>query len=470
MKKWNAVWLRWSSVFVVVGMFFIISCGGDGGEPEPTPNPPEEEDETITVNPASVKQEMVGFGGALTWYSNWMMYNDDREHLADLMFDDLGIDIVRFKNWYYPEGYPANKSTANMPDDNATTMWGTTNDLYDMAMERNPDIRILLSSWGPPKELKSNNLLPQGTLKKDGGVFMYDAFATYWEDVLDNVPFDPDYISIQNEPTYINAGWTTCQWAVTETAALPSYMTAFDKVYDKIKNREHVPIMLGPESQDIPTFVSFATALKDKPSCGAYGFHPYNINSATAAGAINTGLQSVGNFNTKPIIMTEFSDNLNWYNTALFIQNSLTYGNIAGYIYWKLVWDTPATGEDAGMISINAPSATSDYEVTPFYYLIKHYSKHIDAGYHRVEVTSPDAAVLTTAFLSPDSKKLTLVIINNATITKEFDVEVTGKTINTITADQSKQGSYYKPVVVASPTSVVSLPTKSITTVVLNLQ
>lgn len=466
---------RTHRILVVLCFLFIgtlFSCGG-GSEPEPpTPTPPVtgSDNTTITVNTAALKQEMIGFGGALTWYSTWVTDNNKVNEIADLMFTDLGIDIIRFKNWYYPSNYPVDKTTTNMPDDNAKVHWDATNKLYDLAKTRNPNVKILFSSWGPPKNLKDNGKLQEGTLSKDGSGFMYDAFAQYWEDILDNIPFDPDYISIQNEPTYVNSGWTTCKWAINETASLPGYNTAFNKVYDKIKNRAHVPIMIGPESQDVSTFVSFANVLKDNANCNIFAFHPYNLNSGTSNSTITSSLQSIGNFSTKLNLMTEFSDNLtDWFSTALFIHNSLVHANTSGYIYWKLAWNTPSSGEDNAMISMSSSNATASYKVTPYYYLIKHFSKHIDAGYHRVEVASSNTSLFSSAFISPDNKKITIVTINNGSETAKVLFEATGKTINGITASQSKASSFYQSVEGASPTKSISLPAKSITTVVLNI-
>lgn len=465
---------RFNLILAAVGVLFILvlsSCGGDeDANPEPEPEP---EGTTITVTPTELKQEMIGFGGALTWYSTWVTGNDDLEAIADLMFTDLGIDIIRFKNWYYPDNYPDNKSVDEMSNvstnDYAKSHWEATNTLYELAKERNPDIKILFSSWGPPISLKDNNKLQEGTLKKGETGFMYDEFAKYWEDVLDHVPFDPDYISIQNEPTYVNAGWTTCKWGATETTVLPSYPKALNMVYDKIKTREFVPLLLGPESQDIATFVSFSNVLQSNSNCAVLGFHPYNIMSSTPSTTITSALQSVGNFSAKPNIMTEFADRLDWYNSALFIHNSLVHANTSGYIYWKLAWNTPASGEDAGMISINSAASTSGYEVTPFYYLIKHYSKYIDAGYDRVSATSNKSTLFNTAFLSPDNKKLTLVIINTGSLAEEVKLAVTGKTITAASVFQSKTGDYYKAIPLTNPTDKVTLPVKSITTVVLDI-
>ncbi|MBX2963352.1 MAG: hypothetical protein KF687_12625 [Cyclobacteriaceae bacterium] len=463
------------SVICVVCMIILLSCNRDESGTEITPPIVPSDSVTITVKMANKKQEMIGFGGALTWYSNWLTTNNKVNEIADLMFNDLGIDIIRFKTWYYPDNYPTNKEVSNMSNngdnDYAKGHWDATNQLYTLAKERDPNIKILLSSWGPPISLKDNNKLREGTLKKNESGFMYDEFAEYWNDLLDYTPFKPDYLSIQNEPTYTNSNWTTCRWSITETSLLPGYNTAFNKVYDKIKTRAHVPLMVGPESQDIPTFSPFANVLKDNPNCSVLGWHPYNINSTTAPSAITSSLNNIATFSTKPNMMTEFSDNLSWYNTALFIQESLIHANTSAYIYWKLMWATPTSGEDAAMISTGSGS-TTPYQVTPYYYLIKHFSKNIDAGYHRVETTTattPASSLVTSAFVSPDNTKVTIIVINNGTVSSKVHFVPEGKTAKNISVVQSKEGSYYTTVSTTNPTKSLSLPAKTITTVVLYL-
>src|SRR6185295_6129548 len=117
-----------------------------------------------------------------TWYSNWVTANTKLNEIADLMFADCGIDIIRFKNWYYPDNYPTDKTTTAMSADGSLLAWNATNALYTLAIQRNQNIKVLFSSWGPPVSLKSNGKLPEGTLKKDAttGGFLYDDFAQYW--------------------------------------------------------------------------------------------------------------------------------------------------------------------------------------------------------------------------------------------------------------------------------------------------
>ncbi|MCW5910607.1 MAG: hypothetical protein KIT62_06005 [Cyclobacteriaceae bacterium] len=462
------------NIFCCLFVVALLACNSEGSETETPPVTPPDSI-AITVNLTSKKQEMIGFGGAVTWYSNWLTGNNKVNEIADLLFTDLGIDILRLKTWYYPDNYPTNKAVSNMSNngdnDYAKAHWDATNQLHQLAKERNPGLKILLSSWGPPASLKDNGKLREGALKKDANGFMYDAFAEYWNDILDYTPFNPDYVSIQNEPTFTTSGWTTSKWSINETPVLPGYNTAFNKIYDRIKNRTHIPVMVGPESQDITTFTPFVNVLKDNPNCPVFAWHPYNINSTTSASAVTTALKSVGSFSTKPNIMTEFSDNLSWFNTALFIQESLIHANTSAYIYWKLVWATPTSGEDAAMIS-TVSGATSPYQVTPYYYLLKHFSKNIDAGYHRVETstaTTPASTLVTSAFVSPDEKKITIVVINNGTSSAKVHFAATGKTAKGISVVQSMEDSYYKTVTTSSPSKSISLPAKTITTVVLDI-
>ena len=201
---------------LLAGCFSIYACS-EKENPEPVAPKPKA-GATITVNPATAYQEMIGFGGALTWYSDRVVSSSKSEEIYRLMFEELGMDILRLKNWYYPLDYPANKSPETMLTPGDKTMFEVTNTFYRKAKAVNPDIKVLLSAWGPPPSLKSNNHLREGTLKKDENGYMYEEFATYWSDILDNIAFDPDYISIQNEPGYVNPGWTTCQWSPTETS------------------------------------------------------------------------------------------------------------------------------------------------------------------------------------------------------------------------------------------------------------
>ncbi|MGN6647001.1 MAG: carbohydrate binding domain-containing protein, partial [Cytophaga sp.] len=135
---------------------------------------------TLTIDKSTSYQQMTGFGGALSWYCDRIISSPKKTEIADLLFSDLGTDIIRLKNWYYPAGYPAVKSPATMETDWFNPHFDATNQLYTMAKQENENIDVLLSSWGPPSALKSNDNLNEGTLKSSNGQFMYSEFGQYW--------------------------------------------------------------------------------------------------------------------------------------------------------------------------------------------------------------------------------------------------------------------------------------------------
>lgn len=51
----------------------------------------------VTLDPSIRHQTMDGIGGALTWYSGRMLASPHKDELEEMIFDDLGLDIIRLK-------------------------------------------------------------------------------------------------------------------------------------------------------------------------------------------------------------------------------------------------------------------------------------------------------------------------------------------------------------------------------------
>ncbi len=435
-----------------------------GETEEPTDPPVEEADATlISIKTAQTHQTMIGFGGALTWNSVRITNSSRKNEIIEIIVDDLGVDMVRLKNWYYPVNYPENKAPDEMEISWHKGLFNATNELYDLIKSKNPDIEILFSSWGPHSALKSNNQLFHGTLKKQDGEFMYDAFATYWEDVLNHITFVPDYVSIQNEPTWV-ADWETCEWRPSETEEFPSYEIAFDRVAEKLNTLANPPIMVGPESANLSYngFDAFALELKDNPNLGVYAYHPYNFNDNSTLSEMQEMLSDLGeNFSDKPKIMTEY-DGLEWMKTARFINSTLREANTSAYLYWTLMWDE---NNEHAMIQVDE---IGNYELTKFYHLIKHYAKYVDKGYVRVDVSSEDGSLDQVAFLNPGGDELTVISINPSEEDVNVKFEIEGSTLTPLISYQSLETQPFYSINEDNHT-VLTLKSSSITTTVLNL-
>lgn len=455
--------VNFAGILLLCVLFF--SCEKDKVDPDT--DPANTAKSTMTVRTSEKYQNMIGFGGALTWYSDRILSSPKSEEIFQLVFEDLGMDILRLMNWYYPLDYPENKSPESMVslsyDSDYKTMFQANHIFYDKAKSFNQDIEVLMSSWGPPAALKSNDNLREGTLKKTtDGSFMYDAYAEYWEDILDHLGFSPDYISIQNEPGYTNSDWITCQWSGRETTTLPGYGTALEKVYEKIRDREDVPVLIGPEAENLDVFSDFAAAVKDKDYCPVYAFHPYNFNENSSMSDIGSRMSDLyNNFGDKPNLMTEFSG-MSWLKTARFIQQTLTEAHTSGYIYWELVWDTP----DQAMIAIDG---SGNYTVTPFYYVMKHFAKYVKKGYTRIGVKPSIEYLEASGFISPDGKKLTLIIINPNKVDSSFRLDMEDGEAKSIKGFQSTENEYFKSMDEVSKDGTITIPGESVTTLDISL-
>lgn len=444
-------------------LFFIAGCDKKDDDLSPV----DKGQNQLYVNLDEKHQSMFGFGGALTWYSDRIVSSPNSEEIYRLIFEDLGLDILRLMNWYYPLDYPNNKSPESMVslpyDSDYKTMFEANHLFYEKAKSYNPDIITLLSSWGPPSALKSNDNLREGTLKKNSfGEFVYDEFAEYWNDVLDHIRFHPDFISIQNEPGYTNEDWITCKWAPYETGELPSYTEAFDRVYAKIKDRPDAPVMIGPEAENLNAFNGFADALREKEYCPVYAFHPYNFNENSSMESISAGLEDLHkNFEEKPNMMTEFSG-LSWMNTARFIHRSLVDAQTSGYIYWELVWES----ENQSLISINQ---AGEYTITPLYYVFKHFSKYVSKDYWRVHVDPRIAYVEASGFVSPDGKRATVILINPQSIDLDYEIVLERGNISKVEGFQSKEGEFFQSMNDLGDGSFVPVAGNSITTLNIHL-
>jgi len=424
---------------------------------------------TFVINPIIKHQEMVGFGGSMAWYCDRVTSSAKKDEITNLLFDELGLDILRLKNWYYPKGYPAITSTDEMEVSWFKKHFDASKELYSIAKNINPGIKVLLSSWGPPSALKSNGALEEGTLKKNNDAFMYDEFVQYNVDVLDSIGFEPDWFGIQNEQGFTTSGWTTCEWRPSESVDYPSFITAFNGVYNEIKYRPNKPLLLGGESENIGTaawnkslnaFSAFANELKGNEGLFAYGFHLYNYYNSGIKVSNKSLLNMIrDDFEDKPSIMTEFSStDIDWSSMANVIQTTILESNAIGYVYWQLMWDENATN------AIVQVKSDGSYTVTGYYYLLKHFAKYVSEGDIRIELKGSSASVKGTAYLTNKGGNITIILTNNSFLDENIELNLTIGGFTEYTVFQSTEGDYYKKVLVTAIDSI-KVPAKSIITI-----
>lgn len=408
----------------------------------------------IIVKANETKQTMIGFGAAIAWYEGTLANHSKKDEIYHYIFEELGLDVLRLRNTYRNGSITGVASFADI-----------VMAMNDYTTEKP---KILISSWSPPASLKSNNSTENGgTLKKDGsGKYMYRDFARYWADALVEYSangIEADYISIQNEPDY-TATWESCRFDATENATNAGYGKALDSVYLTLQNEGLTPKLIGPEPIGIGynSFQNYVNNL-NKSRLDGYAYHLYhgesdNVNDNHNPDLFNQNLSSIAkNYTGKPIWVTEY-DRGDWLNTVWLINNCIVHGNVSAYLWWQLVWGS------GGKPLVEMQSTT--YTISKYYWAFRQFSKFVSSDWKRVTTVNDTTGFRISAFVAPDGKKLSVVVINISLqpSTKSFDLQGftadSGKVIRTSNTESGivVNANY-------NGTTPLEFPARSITTI-----
>lgn len=417
---------------------------------------------TIDIN--TQYQVIEGFGAAGAWYEGWLTAHPQRETLYDLFFDELGLDIYRLRNTH----------------DQSTDYMTRSAEIVTEAKERNPNLKILISSWSPPTYLKSNgDIAGGGDATLIGGPSSYDyaGFANWWADSItawwNDYGVHADYISIQNEPDY-DASWDSCRFDPTENSSVAGYDQAFETVYNEMYSRfgASMPKMLAPECIGLgySTLDNFLNAIINHNHVYGYAHHLYHGGNGQDPDSYLPEMQALNvSWGSKPLFQTEYENRTDasaWpdaYNIALLLHNALTAEEVSGYLYWDLFWAEPG-----GLVGF--PSyGSSSYTIHSDFYGFKQYSAFIYPDWQRIDATDDSSDVRMSAYISPDESQMTVVIINTSASTDiDLTLSFTDFTIASGTVYRTSQMENCASIGRFDPGNPLTLPAQSVTTLSLN--
>ena len=195
----------------------------------------------VTLAPAERHQTLEGFGAAVAWYQDKLVPNPPAG-IYETIFPDLGLDILRLRNRFHRM---VKQEDNNIAQDVEIVRRATA------ALGHPP--KILMSSWSPPAGLKANHSEDchddkNCTLVRENGQFVYDKFGAYWHDALvyyASQGIVPDWISIENEPSFIPPSWEGCKFDPSETEHFPGYDKALTAVHAAVATLPKRPKILG---------------------------------------------------------------------------------------------------------------------------------------------------------------------------------------------------------------------------------
>lgn len=322
------------------------------------------------------------------------------------------------------------------------------------------------------------------------------AQAEYWRDQHGSLP---PYIVLFNEPLSGNgellSGDTKEVIDLIKTAGSRLEQEGFADVKFIVTNEE-------TPAKSLEVATAILADAEARKYVGVIGYHAYpydsiyssvpNILNTSGMGvpdaeavAVRKQLQLLSEEYGVPMWMTEVShgdvDPLSYEDfrgRAIHIHDELVYANASAYFGMNNMWDTTSQQlhfgdknlfdySNEGNIVLIDDDEQKVY-ITGMGYAIGHYARWIKPGSVRVEAVSEDPLLQITAFISPDSSQLILVLINNNMFPREINLNLkSAELAGSVSGEQSTPDQYWSPVAGIETSSdgfAVTLPAESVTT------
>jgi glucosylceramidase len=402
---------------------------------------------TITVDPSTTYQSVVGFGASLTDSSAWVIHNHLNQSQQDALMTSLfspssgiGISMLRqpmgASDFTASGFYTYDDMPVGQTDPGLTHFSIAHDESYILPQLRQalaiaPDLTVMATPWSPPAWMRNG----VSTLGQLGGALQsqyYSDWAQYFVKFIQayaaaGVPVS--YITPQNEP--LNALVLLPSMGVSDTdeamligsylgpalqqAGLSTKILGYDYTWD---NGYYPTTLLND-----PT----ASQYIDGTAWHCYGGDPSQMTPihdlAPSKGTFET--ECSGLFSSPPeFVVTDASQFKKTMN--LFINSTRNWAR--SVLLWNVALD-PLNGPSSGCVicrplvsmSFNLFSGWS-WSPQIEYYAMGQVAKFIRPGAVRVSSTSSTAGINDVAFVNTDGSKV-IVALNDGSSAQTFAVQ-----------------------------------------------
>jgi glucosylceramidase len=399
--------------------------------------------DALTADPTQKFQEMVGFGGALTESSAWVLAQLPAEKRAEIL-----------RRYFDPKegiGYTLARTHINSCDF-SLNMWALDAtpgdyDLHDFTLApmrkwlmpllheaikaSGGRLRLLASPWSPPAWMKTN-------FRMDDGGSLRPEYAAAWAQYYvkfvqamqreENIPIWA--LTVQNEPQ-AHQTWESC---------LYSPQQEHDFVRDHLGPAlQHAGLggvhLLGLDhNRDLEE--SFAAADFGDPQTAKYFWglatHWYVSDDFAAASRVHD------RFPDKTILFTEGcceggASIGSWEHGEHYAAQMIgDIGNwVSNFMDWNIVLDERGGPNHVGNFC-DAPVIVDTVKKTvtygPSFFYLGQFSRYIKPGAHRIASHGGPAALKSIAFLNPDGS-LVVVALNETAAPVSFALSTGSETL-----------------------------------------
>lgn len=395
----------------------------------------------ISVDETDVKQEIEGFGGALTHSAAYVlsqMSDEDRKSVLENLYSTekgaafhmVRVPIGSSDYTTYIDGEMQYFTLDDMPDGETDEKLENFTIKYDEQelipvlkeiLEINPNVTIVAASWSAPAWMKESKVLNRGALAQEYEEVYADYIVKYVE-AYKKHGIDIKYISVQNEPLVDNHNYPVMPMDEFQMARVIKYTG--ERLEDKGFETKLLAYDHNYDSSICTTVDDYAEEILGNKDVAQYveGIALHGYGTFQAADEFAEGF-SVYNekYDTKSF-MTEiaegtwsmdFASNLS-YSLENMILTPMNFGS-AATIYWNLaLYDdgTPAKTTNDCLGVVNVSKDDNSVSKNSAYYAMAHISKYIYTEEGNAKVIgceSDNPEMLASAFLRADGHVVTVV-------------------------------------------------------------
>ncbi len=430
---------------------------------------------TISVHSAETRQTIDGFGASGAWWAQviggWS--DENRQRIVDLLFNPItGIGLTIYRHnigggeqglvdpWRMTETFETGAGEYDWTRD-ANAMWvlraardAGVNDVVVFA--NSPPGRMTISGRAAGNPGGGSNLLPD----------MHDDFAQYLVDITRHLIEDEHipvrWISPINEPQWDWQPSKGQEGTHYTTDEIISVLLALQTTIEQSGLDVEISAI---EAGEWSTAAIYARRIYDEPvlaqALDHFAVHSYWSSPDDKAQFVDFMAR---HYPGVPLWMSEWTEMQQGrdygMDSALFMANvihdDLTIGGVTSWQYWIAV--SKYNFRD-GLIYTREYG--EEIELTKRLWVMGNYSRYIQPGAIRLDVTGDNQVVRTSAYRDPASGSITVVAINNSTDAQWITVDSIGQSVSIYeTSEANDLAAIYsgalQPAYELAPTSVTT--------------
>ncbi len=371
------------------------------------------------IDPEETRQTMYGWGISSAFHPARYIYEripeDERIEIFDLLFTESGANLNIFRTQIEPEF------------DYKT--WGEEVDKYQYLIMQEARKRgvteFLATPWSPPGEFKANGkaapgedeeALSKNYLLPNKYQEYADYLARYVKGYEENRGIKFSAFSVQNEPD-MNYIWNTCFF-------YPWMLTDLVNVVGKTFEENEIDlIFLAPECGGWNLTKTYADTIFADPTAGYYldGISTHGYKSSSQRNRVAEIASENGLAHIWQTESSDYNENIQEPqdgidNGILWAKNialDLTDGGATAWFYWWAVVFSAKDGQ--GLLRWSGGEPT----IPKRFWAMAHYSRFARKGWKRIEIGEIEekySELTSTAFVSPETDTIALVLINESTL------------------------------------------------------